>query len=86
MLSHQSNGYHRVLSYIEQCLPNNNRSLGNSGSSEDDSDWNKIQASITATLLPTLKFHDLVFGQILGEGAFSVVKYARLITKVHQLA
>lgn len=33
-------------------------------------------------LLPTLKFHDLVFGQVLGEGAFSTVKYARHITKV----
>lgn len=45
-------------------------------------DWNTAQAAGTPTLLPALKFHDLVFGAILGEGAFSVVKYARHITKV----
>ncbi len=33
-------------------------------------------------LLPNLKFHDLVFGNDLGEGAFSVVRYCRQITKV----
>jgi hypothetical protein len=32
-------------------------------------------------LLPNLKFHDLVFGHELGTGAFSTVKYARLIVK-----
>ncbi|KAK1739503.1 3-phosphoinositide-dependent protein kinase [Skeletonema marinoi] len=32
-------------------------------------------------ILPTLKFHDLVFGQELGTGAFSTVKYARQILK-----
>lgn len=33
------------------------------------------------TLLPNLKFHDLVFGHELGSGAFGSVKYARLIDK-----
>lgn len=89
-LSHQGHGgYQRVMSYIERCLPNTtNRSLDSSlcsSAEEGDSDWNTVQASITATLLPTLKFHDLVFGHVLGEGAFSVVKYARLITKVNGL-
>ena len=37
------------------------------------------------TLLPTLKFHDLVFGHELGEGAFSTVRYARQIIRVAQL-
>jgi len=87
-ISHQGHGgYQRVMSYIERCLPNTNRSLDSSLSSpqeEGDSDWNTVQASVTATLLPTLKFHDLVFGHVLGEGAFSVVKYARLITKVNE--
>eukprot|EP01083_Nonionella_stella_P058339 152825_1 len=32
-------------------------------------------------LLPSLKFHDLVFGQVLGTGSFSTVKYARQIIK-----
>ncbi|CAM9217990.1 unnamed protein product, partial [Ectocarpus fasciculatus] len=31
----------------------------------------------TPTLLPELKFHQLVFGKELGRGAFSIVKYAR---------
>ena len=87
-LSHQGHGgYQRVMSYIERCLPNTNRSLDSSLSSPQEegcSDWNTVQASVTATLLPTLKFHDLVFGHVLGEGAFSVVKYARLITKVNE--
>ncbi|OEU08472.1 kinase-like protein, partial [Fragilariopsis cylindrus CCMP1102] len=33
------------------------------------------------TLLPTLKFHDLVFGHDLGEGSFGSVRYARLIDR-----
>lgn len=33
------------------------------------------------TLLPTLKFHDLVFGHELGHGSFGSVKYARLIDR-----
>lgn len=32
-------------------------------------------------LLPTLAFHDLVFGKVLGEGSFSTVTYARQIIK-----
>ena len=43
--------------------------------------WSMTQLSPTPTLLPNLKFHDLVFGQVLGSGAFSVVKYARRIVK-----
>lgn len=31
--------------------------------------------------LPMNRFHDLVFGDELGQGSFSVVKYARHITK-----
>ncbi|RYE96772.1 MAG: hypothetical protein EOO41_04225 [Methanobacteriota archaeon] len=34
-----------------------------------------------ATLLPSLRFHDLVFGHDLGTGTFSVVKYAKRIAK-----
>ena len=46
---------------------------------EDGSSWSKAQMAETPTLLPTLKFHDLVFGHELGHGAFGSVKYARLI-------
>ena len=35
----------------------------------------------TPTLLPTLKFHHLVWGHDLGSGAFSTVKYAKHITR-----
>ena len=45
------------------------------------SSWALTQLSDTPTLLPNLKFHDLVFGQELGTGAFSTVKYARHIKK-----
>jgi hypothetical protein len=38
----------------------------------------------TPTLLPSLKFHDLVFGNELGSGSFSTVKYARQIMRFDQ--
>ena len=37
--------------------------------------------SETPTLLPNLKFHDLVFGKVLGTGSFSTVKYAKHIVR-----
>ena len=43
--------------------------------------WSAAQLAPTPTLLPTLKFHDLVFGHELGEGAFSTVRYARQIIR-----
>ena len=42
---------------------------------EDDdgtSPWAKAQMAETPTLLPSLKFHDLVFGHDLGKGAFGM--------------
>jgi Protein kinase domain len=45
------------------------------------SSWSLAQMAETPTLLPHLKFHDLVFGHDLGTGAFGCVKYARLIDK-----
>ncbi|GKZ00406.1 hypothetical protein MPSEU_000993600 [Mayamaea pseudoterrestris] len=45
------------------------------------SSWSKVQMAETPTLLPDLKFHDLVFGHDLGQGAFGKVRYARLIDK-----
>lgn len=67
-------GLAKVLAYMEQIKP-----------SEDEGDrtssWAKDQMSESPTLLPSLKFHDLVFGQDLGSGAFGTVRYARLIDK-----
>mmetsp|Transcript_8132 Transcript_8132/g.15309 ORF Transcript_8132/g.15309 Transcript_8132/m.15309 type:complete len:1234 (+) Transcript_8132:111-3812(+) len=52
-------------------------------SESDDgfSGWAKAQMAESPVLLPGLKFHDLVFGDVLGTGAFSTVKYARQIVK-----
>lgn len=44
-----------------------------------ESTWAIEQLHTTPTLLPDLKFHSLVFGQTLGSGTFSTVKYARKI-------
>jgi serine/threonine protein kinase len=41
--------------------------------------WHDAQLDPTPTLLPSLKFHDLVFGRELGKGTFSTVRYARRI-------
>jgi len=44
--------------------------------------WEVALTAESPTLLPTLKFHQLVFGHgDLGKGAFSVVRYARAIDK-----
>jgi serine/threonine protein kinase len=63
----------RVLAYIDQIKP--------PAEEEGASSWAKDQMAETPTFLPNLKFHDLVFGHDLGEGAFGVVKYARLIDR-----
>ncbi|CAD7939703.1 unnamed protein product [Amoebophrya sp. A120] len=45
-------------------------------------DWDDQLLSLTPTWLPSLKFHDVVYGnQDLGRGAFSVVKYGRTVLK-----
>ena len=54
------------------------------GEGDDDdvgNDWKAAQAASTPTLLPTLRFHDLVFGHELGKGSFGCVKYARMIVR-----
>jgi serine/threonine protein kinase len=63
----------RVLLYMEQIKPPEQE--------DGASSWAKAQMAETPTLLPKLKFHDLVFGHDLGEGAFGCVRYARLIDR-----
>ena len=63
----------RVLTYMNQIKPPEE--------DEGASSWAKAQMAETPTLLPNLKFHDLVFGHDLGEGAFGSVRYARLIDR-----
>jgi serine/threonine protein kinase len=50
-------------------------------STDGVSNWAKAQMNESPVLLNNLKFHDLVFGQELGTGAFGTVKYARHIDK-----
>jgi serine/threonine protein kinase len=74
-----SEGTVRIRSYIEKLKPP-------SSDDDDESDdgissWAKAQMSESPALLPNLRFHDLVFGQVLGTGAFSTVTYARQIIK-----
>jgi len=41
--------------------------------------WESRLSSETPTLMPDLKFHNLVFGRDLGVGSFSTVRYARVV-------
>lgn len=45
----------------------------------DKKPWLEALSNDTPTLLPDLKFHNLVFGKDLGQGAFSTVRYARVV-------
>ena len=62
-----------VLAYMKKIKPPKEE--------EGVSSWSKDQMAESPTLLPTLKFHDLVFGHDLGEGSFGSVRYARLIDR-----
>lgn len=66
--------------YMERCYPSV-FSPQQDPSHAHNKVWNLSQAAASPTLLPGLKFHDLVFGPTLGEGAFSTVRYARLIER-----
>jgi hypothetical protein len=59
--SSTKNSLEVLLNYIEKCRLN-----GQGGAPDDDgkgSSWAREQAALKPTLLPDLKFHDLVFGQ-----------------------
>ena len=71
--AHES-GYDFVTAYMANIKPAEE-------SGGDTASWTKEQMAETPTLLPDLKFHDLVFGRDLGEGAFGSVRYARLIDR-----
>jgi hypothetical protein len=61
-MSNSSNpGYLRLLNFMETVKPPKTAKY---------TPWAMTQLMETPTLLPNLKFHDLVFGQVLGEGAF----------------
>ncbi|KAL7483815.1 hypothetical protein ACHAW6_009457 [Cyclotella cf. meneghiniana] len=72
-----SRALEKVRAYMDELKPPREH-----GTSDDGiSSWAKAQMEESPVLLPNLKFHDLVFGQELGTGAFSTVKYARQIVK-----
>merc|ERR1712018_851833 len=62
----------KLQNYISKLVPANNY---------QKIDWSKSLLEESPVLLPNLKFHDLVFGHSLGQGAFSEVKYAKLISR-----
>ena len=68
-------GYECMLLYMEKCIPKNTND-------QNSTSWLEDQAAATPTLLPSLRFHDLVFGKELGKGSFSSVKYCRKIIRV----
>ena len=68
-----SSGFDRLLAYMEKIKP-----LEEEGGI---SSWSIRQMKETPTLLPSLKFHDLVFGHDLGSGSFGSVRYARHIDR-----
>lgn len=69
-------GHAYVKAYMDKLKPPDSEE-----DQEGASSWSKSQMAETPTLLPDLKFHDLVFGHDLGAGAFGVVRYARLIDR-----
>lgn len=72
----ERSGIERVHAYCKILCPVDSTRAG------DGPSWEAALMAETPTLLPTLKFHQLVFGaDDLGEGAFSVVRYARTIQK-----
>ena len=75
-------GYDVLLEYMQRCMPSaNNTKTGQNEGEGGEGDWLTAQAALTPTLLPTLRFHDLVFGHELGKGSFGTVKYARQIVR-----
>jgi hypothetical protein len=67
-----------ILDYISDCYPD---AIATANDNPGATDWAIAQIAPRPKLLPNLKFHDLVFGDELGYGAFSSVKYARQIVK-----
>lgn len=55
----------RVARYIARCRPKE---------VQEDRTWEQALAAEAPTLLPSLKFHELVFGRDLGEGGFSTLR------------
>jgi len=75
---HNNTGIEIIMDYIERCLP---KSTDGDTDEDGTKEWNKLQSAPTPTLIPSMRFHDLVFGKELGSGSFSTVRYARQIIR-----
>ena len=73
----KSQGLDQLVSYIARCRPDG--TCGKDSVEASEARWSSQTAAPTPTRLPNLKFHDLVFGRVLGTGAFSTVRYAKRI-------
>jgi Protein phosphatase 2A regulatory B subunit (B56 family). len=67
---------HDPLACLKEYMDKLKSPSSTTDSESDDgfSGWAKAQMAESPVLLPDLKFHDLVFGDVLGTGAFSTVK------------
>lgn len=76
-----TSGSEMLHEYITKCLS----PVGNEDEDESkppaERSWSKAAQAISPTLQPDMRFHDLVFGQDLGSGAFSTVRYGRHICR-----
>ena len=72
-----SPGLTRILAFISKYRPKttsastSTSSTGTDTHTDNEKSWHEIQMEPTPTLLPEMRFHDLVFGHELGSGAFS---------------
>jgi len=72
----EKSGIERVHTYLKVLCPDV------SVDATDNMPWQAALMAESPTLLPTLKFHQLVFShEDIGKGAFSIVRYARAIDK-----
>ena len=68
-------GLEAMEEYMSRLCPSDDSSSVDNNSKS----WQLALSSETPTLLPDLKFHNLVFGRDLGSGSFSTVRYARVV-------
>jgi len=72
-------GYKAIMCYIQALEPSAQTVCS-------EKPWQAALSADSPTLLPELKFHNLVFGKDLGIGAFSTVRYARVVKQKSSLS
>lgn len=74
-------GMQALRQYMTECIPVNEIEDEDENRPAEERSWIKAAQAVSPTLQPDMRFHDLVFGQDLGSGAFSTVRYARHICR-----